>query len=237
MEYLVTAYEDYDVAPNNTADNFSNAENLARVGIGYRFNPAPHTAPRPVDFSGPYIGLQAGHGALTSDNSGPRSGGVILMANRAGQGVTGGIFAGYGHTFGPIYLGAEIEAELSSTNWNIERELTGRIYSVEKKQSYGASVRLGYVLNDAFLVYGRAGAVRTQFNTDYEVGANYVTPENTQSGTRYGGGIETAAGENLRLRFDYTYTDYGDYLVDYNSNIDRFKNTENLFRIGASYAF
>ena len=43
----------------------------------------------------------------------------------------------------------------------------GRDFSAEKTGSYGASLRIGYVVDNGSLLYGQVGAVQTRFNTTY----------------------------------------------------------------------
>ncbi|MEQ9124219.1 MAG: outer membrane beta-barrel protein [Alphaproteobacteria bacterium] len=243
MEYVVAAYRDYDIgAPLGAADdNFANIETTARIGLVYAFGAEEREAPPPVDFSGFYAGIQAGHGTIESDNTGPRPNAAApaftFDAVRSGQGFTGGVFAGYGQQFGDFYLGGEAEAEISDADWNIERDPEGRIYSVDKEWTLGASARAGYVLNDAVLLYGRAGVVGTQFKTSYDVGANSVDQNDFKPGVRIGGGAEIAVGADTSIRLDYTRTEYKGYSVDYNSGVDTFDNAENLFRVGVSHRF
>lgn len=236
MEYTFTSYEDYEASGAGATDNFANSEGLAKFGLAYRFGAGVDTDVEPVSFDGFYAGAQGAHGAVSSENRGTRVPGPVTI-ERSGHGATGGLFAGYGQTLGDIYVGGEVEAELSSTNWNIEREPSGRIYSVEKEHTYGGGVRLGYVLNDTALIYARAGYVWTQFNTDYlHIGpGNFVTPEDTVGGLRLGGGVEMAAGEDLFFRVDYTHTDYESYSVNYISGTDTFDPSETMFRLGLGY--
>ena len=106
----------------STADNFANAESLFRVGLGLRFADAKPAFARPADFGGVYIGLYGGHGALSSFNTGERSGGTAIAIDRSADGPVAGAIAGYGVQEGPLYVGAEIEAGWSGVGWNIERD-------------------------------------------------------------------------------------------------------------------
>lgn len=242
MEYTYTSYGDYNVDPvGGGMDNFANAENLLRFGVGFRFNRGPDEKKVPaVDYNGFYIGLQGGHGALITDNAGLRTPPQTLSVRRAGFGTGAGIFGGYGHAFGVFYAGAEIEAELASEGWNIKRDPTGRIYSVEKNYSYGASLRGGYIVARNTLIYGRAGLVETCFSTDYATTGSAASSDQTKVGIRVGGGVEMPIGKSLQMRLDYTWTDYGSYNLKYSNGptgTDSFKNTENLFRVGVAYKF
>lgn len=238
MEYTITSYEDYDVTLPGTVDNFANAENLVRFGVGYRFNQGvDETKPAPaVDYSGFYAGAALGHGALISDNRGLRSG-QPLQVDRAGYGGSLGLFGGYGMTFGDAYLGAEAEIETSDANWRIQRDPNGRIYSVDKDFSYGASLRAGYIVRKNTLIYGRVGVVETRFSNDYATTGVHVTSSETMTGTRYGGGVEMPIDDKMLLRLDYTWTEYDSYRVVYGANSDSFDNSENQFRVAVSYKF
>ena len=140
-------------------------------------------------------------------------------------------------TFGDVYVGAEVDSEIANTNWNIERDPTGRIYSVEKKASVGASLRAGYVVNDSVLVYARGGVVGTRFENEYSFAGAVVDDREIVAGVRVGGGIEFAASEDVRVRLDYTRSFYPDYTVNYQTGVDRFDPSENLFRIGVVVDF
>ncbi len=244
LEYAYTSYGDYAAgAPLGVADDrFANNEAMARFGLLYKFGKPEAAETVPVDFSGPYVGVQVGHGTLVSRNIGPRPNAAapnfVLDVTRAGQGLTGGLFAGYGHTFGDLYLGVEGEVELSNANWNIERDPTGRIYSVEKKELVGGAVRAGYVLNDSVLLYLRGGVVGTDFQNEYRTGGGGVVDQSEfQVGARYGGGVEFALDETFRMRLDYTRSAYPGYTVTYGGGADTFDNDENLFRLGIAYGF
>jgi opacity protein-like surface antigen len=244
MEYTFTDYSDYSIgAPlgGGNDDRFANAEAVARLGVVYHFGAEPQSEPVSVDFSGFYGGLQVGHEILVTENVGPRPAAAApaftLDATRAGNGFTAGAFVGYGMTFGDIYLGAEVDSEFANTNWNIERDPTGRIYSIEKKASAGGSLRAGYVVNDAVLVYLRGGLVGTRYENEYAVGGAVVDESEVMMGTRFGGGIEFAASEDVRVRLDYTRSFYPDYAVTYPTGSDQFDPSESLFRIGVAVGF
>jgi opacity protein-like surface antigen len=118
MEYTYTSYADYDMPTATGADNFANSESLMRFGIGFRFNRGPEKVKTPtVDYNGFYVGLQGGHGSLTTDNAGLRTAPQTLSVSRSGFGTGGGIFGGYGHAFGPVYLGGDLDGDLSNTDW------------------------------------------------------------------------------------------------------------------------
>ena len=246
MEYQVRAYEDYLIGSplgGGDDDNFANIESLARIGLVYELGARNRAQPQiePTDFSGFYAGVQLGHGTLQSDNSGPRPNAAapafVLKATRAGQGFTGGLLVGYGYEVNNFYIGGETEFELSTADWNIERSAVGRIYSVEKVGTVGAGLRLGYVVNDSVLFYGRVGAVRSRFNTEYQFGGVSVDQDDDLDGIRFGGGVEFEISKKTNIRFDYTQTDYDSHSVNYVAGIDKFDTSERLFRVGLTRNF
>ncbi len=243
LDYSFTAYPDYNVFTNRRTDfdNFANSEAQMRLGVGYRFGGSNEEVElEPFDFGGFYLAGAAGYGGVNSDVHGPRTPPSDIGADFGDTGGTLSAFAGYGYQFSsPIYAGVELEVGFSDTSWDKERDPTGSTFSVEKNQSYGAALRLGYVVSDIALLYGRVGPVWGAFDTDYITGGGTtINQQDTLDGIRYGGGIDIAATENVFIRADYTYTSYDDYDVFRGANTsDNFKITESLFRLGLGYRF
>lgn len=246
MEYVLRSFEDYDIGAvlgGDDDDNFANLQGLARFGLVYQFGASAvaATTANPVDFSGFYAGGQVGHGAIQSDNSGPRPTDAAreftLSATRSGQGFSGSVIAGYGFQWGNLYFSPEVELGVSSASWDIERNPTGRIYSVEKSESLSAMLRLGYVVNDSTLIYGRAGVSNAKFKTSYDYRGESVDQDDTLHGVRLGAGVEFELRDNFHVRFDYTQTDYDSHKVDYGRGVDDFDTSENLFQVGLTYQF
>lgn len=260
-DYRYTDYGSYgvtrqsDVGPLYTTDDFDTRDSVFSVGLGWRFGGArPEVATRSAtELRGLYAGANLGHGTLGTELTGTHndSGGgpYDFTGDFANPGFTGGFFAGYGHTFNQVYVGLELDAEASNLGWNHERQTGGdadggRDFSVEKRGSYGAGLRLGYVLNNGSLLYGRVGAVRTRFNTSYVKGgsaANWIDQSDKLDGTRFGLGAEIPATDNAFIRMDYSYTRYDDpvsFVTTHgNSDAMNFKNSETLVRLGLGFRF
>lgn len=233
FEYVLAAYDDYDIATGpSSVDNFSNVESQFRVGVGFRSGAAKPVDEKETDFSGPYVGLQLGHGALISANEGVRSGGSLLDVTRGAHGPLLGAFAGAGKAVSRIYVGVEAELDFSDIDWNIERDPTGRTYSAEHDYSFGAGLRGGVLIGGSSLVYCRAGATWTRFATDFETSHETVNSRLMRRGLRFGGGVETALTDKARLRIEYAFTTYRGYDVEYGAAVDSLKNSEVLFRLG-----
>lgn len=194
------------------------------------------------EYEGFYLGLQLGTEALNSDDKGPRAAGTTKADDIGGFGVSGGILGGYGKTFGRVYFGGELELDFSSSDPASVSFPGRRTFSISKDYSLGFSGRLGYLVNDRFLLYGRLGIVQARFDTDLttDLGVAFDS-KTTKIGGRFGLGAEIALTPNSFFRLDYTLTNYNDYNVGWTdstfSGVDNFDNDESLFRVGYIYRF
>ncbi len=237
MEYEYTTFGDYKLGPPREPDTFANDESGVWLGLAYAFHPSlPADVPAfDVQWSGFYWGGQIGRSALSSLTTGDREPPSILVADFSDTGATGGLFAGYGLSFNRLYLAAEIEAELSDVSWDHERDPTGRSFSLEKKGGLGAGLRVGYIVNNAALLYGRVGIVQSYFDIDFDRGLNAVHKDATEIALRYGFGMELPATPHMAIRLDYTFTDYGTLRLTAPpvGDVETYKTTESLFRLGS----
>ena len=228
---------------DNSQDYYRNQIGLRLRGQLYtvdrsRFAQTKVSAQRPSSYStagGPYVGAHIGLNGTDTKLHGPREAGESLTAKLGDFGVTGGLFGGYGIALKRWYLGVDLEGEASNTKWEHRKSPDGRRFSVERGASYGAGARLGRVFGQSSLLYGRVGAIETNFDTHYATGATTVNQDNEQTGLRYGVGAEVMATDRMFLRFDYSYTDYDEYDVDFGSGRDTFDNRESVFRAGLGY--
>ncbi len=122
--------------------------------------------------------------ALASDFSGPRLE-VTAGSDDVTRGVdltdvTYGVGAGYDLQFGKVVVGAEATVD-----------------NVFDRRDLGVNARLGYVLNENVLVYGKAGYSnwRRIRNVDLE-------------GFRVGGGLEVNLTNKVYGKVEYRYTDF-----------------------------
>jgi hypothetical protein len=236
-EYVLTSYNDIDVPSGMGDDNMSSGEGQFRLGAGIRLGAlAKDSAITPTDFGGSYLGVQIGHGALVSRNLGVREKSQAIDIQRAGQGPVAGVFAGIGMTRAGLYVGAEVEAEISGVDWNIERDPNGRIYAAERQYSIGAAARVGWQISKSAMIYGRVGPAWTKFRIPYATTGDSVLSKSTRRGLRMGGGLEVGVGARSRVRLEYTTTGYGEYDVEYGeSNSDNFKHRDNIARVGIAW--
>lgn len=260
MGYSYTDFGDYEVpyqsgAASVTTEKFDLRSSRFSVGLGWRFGGVrAEPARRPAEERrGFYAGAGVGHGTfgtkLTGIHRDQSTGPYDFLGDFADSGGGVGFFAGYGHTLNRVYVGVEVEAEAANFGWYHDRQTSGgggRDFAVEKRGGYGGAVRLGYVLPNGSLLYGRIGQVRTRFNTIYTKGASaaqWIDRTDRVHGTRFGVGAEVPATRNAFVRLDYTYTKYDSYGFTTghdggaNADVMAFSNRENLFRVGVGFRF
>lgn len=240
LEHTYSAFNSYNIdccvdPPGGTPDNFTNDEAMTSVGLVYTFGAVPGAMQSAnIDYRGFYAGGQVGHDALSTWSTGPRESGTTLTATFGDLGYTAGLFGGYGFQIGSLYLGGELEAELAKTHSDHEREGGGQTFSEEMQWTYGASARVGYVVNNTTLLYGRVGVVETRFQVDYARGNNSLSAQYNETGFRFGGGMEFPVSENLIARLDYTHTAYPEFslVTPPGGDLQQYRPKDDLFRIG-----
>ncbi|WP_162244888.1 outer membrane protein [Aminobacter sp. DSM 101952] len=193
-------------------------------------------------WTGGYVGLQVGHawGDSYYDD------GFGSFINYDPKGVIGGAYAGYNHQFGNLVIGAEADLNFSG----IERGRAPEEYegggssdvhygTAEMKWNGTIRARLGYAV-DRFLPYVAAGVAFAKYDIalmhdDF----SHFERSTAVPGWTLGGGIEYAATDNLMVRAEYRYTDYGNETWDDENwgdglNVDL--KTHDL-RLGIAYKF
>lgn len=194
-------------------------------------------------WSGFYVGLQGGYGwgdATTNEytlpghtlNDGP--------LNYDADGFFGGVHAGVNFQAGSIVYGAEADIEYADISgsypWGNGDDLTKTI-------DWMGSVRgrLGYAFN-RLLVYATGGLAYADVEmsaTDAD-GPDISSSEWT-AGWTLGGGAEYALTDNVSVRGEYRYSDFGDTELSGNVYGGSFAyphdNKVQSVRVGISYKF
>lgn len=170
-------------------------------------------------FSGPYVGLEAG-----LDSYEVQAGDVLAAGDEydglSGNGVAGAIYAGYDlPVSSSTFVGIEAKAALSAAE--ITADTGTEAFSASAKETFGATARLGTMLNDSTGLYARAGWENTRF----KIAADGVSESDRDDALVLGAGLETRFGAATSFRVEYTYADYSDFI----------KNS--AVRAGVSYRF
>ncbi len=188
----------------------------------------------------PYVGASLGVNSAnynTSYNLSPLSGSVDF----GGRNAIGNLFAGYGALVSQnIYLGGEVFADLTNTSSEV-KVLGGSTEiktSMTNKYGYGVSVIPGLMLSDHTMLYGRAGLVRSRFDSKLSatsgVFSSAASAQNTVTGGQLGLGVQTSLTQNVDLRAEYDYTQYR--AINFNDGMSVKPRTDS-FNLGLVYKF
>lgn len=194
------------------------------------------------NWSGAYVGAQAGYAwgdsYLDLTEWGPDSGSTLDP-----DGFFGGLYAGYNHQFSNnVVLGVDADFNLSSI------DSSGSVYeegsflgdhraTADVKYSGAIRARLGYAV-DRWLPYIAGGLSAAKYEFDLGEPGDHVDAEGskTLTGWNLGAGVEFAATDNIIVRGEYRFSDFGDYDFDseYDGSIDLATHD---IRLGIAYKF
>ena len=254
MEYGQTIYPDLLVSYPllGSAERNKVIGGTGRVGIAYNFGgpssggigkTSPALTSGTADpFDGFYLGLEGGAEMANLhfqyiDPITPFS----TYSDPGAKGFTGGIFAGYGKTFGNIYAGAQAGFTVSTTTQN-----DGRLSSDYERRlgigPYGGVTgRLGYVMANTVMPYLIAGWRRANFTLAQDYGGDETDRRITtmRDGWVIGLGTEVMVAKNISLRLEYDQATYQSIRVPYPAfnSYDQIDPVTNTGRIGVAYRF
>lgn len=186
-------------------------------------------------WTGGYIGLQAGY-AWGSGNIDQIGGPGFVDTDP--DGFLGGVYGGYNYQMSNnIVIGAELDVVYANVDGSGEIFTAPGVPSgfdatEELNWSGAARLRLGYAV-DRFLPYIAGGVA---FG-DVDVSSNAGGPSfgDTFTGWTIGAGVDYAMTDNLLLRAEYRYTDFGtESFGGINADVDL---TTNEVRLGIAYKF
>lgn len=227
-------------------------------------------------FDGPFIGVDIGydHAEVQTSSSFEETFGTMTFTGadhedgRSANGLAGGIFAGYDANFGGKFFGG-VEARVGLSDAKASEKSSfsftdtanpgsndsgSEKASAELRESFSATVRLGYLLNESTGIYLRGGIVETRFklkDTDGilvgfdadDEGIYKNSVKDTNTGFLYGAGLETAVTGNTSLRVEYNVTQYGGVFKKLN-NLDlgvgetsKTEVTNHQVRLAVAYTF
>ena len=95
-----------------------------------------------------------------------------------------------------------------------------------------ARLRAGYAI-DRLLIYGTGGLAWANYKLYDNNGAVEVTKNTTRAGWTLGAGAEYAIAQNISVKGEYLYADYGRV----NVGDSRQSLTDHLVRVGVNYKF
>ena len=156
-------------------------------------------------FSGPYVGAELG-----LDNYEVQAEDIFVTGDEfdglSGNGLVGGIFAGYDVAIGNAFVGVEAKASLSDAE--VTYNDTVDALSVRSKETFGATARAGVMLNDNTGLYARAGWANTKFKANI----NGAADSDNDDALVLGAGLQSRVGSAASVRVEYVRTDYNDFV-------------------------
>lgn len=171
------------------------------------------------DWSGAYVGVQAGYGWADADYEMEFGGNPALLITSSPEpdGFVGGIYAGYNfQTESNLILGVEVDASLGGLSddglpmfQNGVLSLGGTGFA-DINWSGAARARIGYAA-DRFMPYiaGGIAIAEVEFGYDFSVPPGIQSGDTTMLGWTIGAGVEYAITDSIQTRLEYRYTDYG----------------------------
>jgi len=192
-----------------------------------------------TNWHGAYIGAQLSNGSTNAHTFGLRGSADTDDAGFAHDGSGAGVFGGFGTFRDRWYFGLEGELDPVKRNIYHSKDKTiSRTFSFTENSNIGVSVRGGYKLPTGPLLYARLGAVRGDFNVNFQVNDepfNAVNAHTSLDGIRYGIGTDIPIRDNMFLRMDYSYTDYSSYIADAVTTAEQFSPSDNVFHLGLGW--
>lgn len=210
----------------------------------------PMPTARAFTWTGVYLGVQAGYGWGTDVTNEYLTNPFVYVGLThpfKTSGYTFGSHMGANYQFGSIVVGLEADAEWSNYRGGFADPAVppfnpGGFGRTRLDTQGSVRARLGYSF-DRVMIYATGGFAGGQMRTTYTTWATNVSENFSKFATGYalGGGIEYAVTDNVTIRGEYRYTDFGNAKYDSTIAFPGFSATQrpryNTMRLGASYKF
>lgn len=202
-------------------------------------DPIPVYVAPAFSWSGAYIGGQVDYSMSKGKYSFANSPEAKDTGKGTSKGFVGGIYAGYNFNVGNnVIFGTELDV---TSNFGKGKAKDMSRYSTyattDTRWSGAARARVGYAM-DRFLPYVAGGVAFGGIKDTLKSNGSSFTSDKTRAGWTVGGGVDYAATDNVVLRLEYRYTDFGkqNYNLNNSANFSR-KLSTNDVRIGVAYKF
>lgn len=185
-------------------------------------------------WGGGYIGGQVGYSWAKNKLYG---GDDNISANS--NGFMGGVYAGYNWEFSNAYLfGLEGDINYSDLSKDTDIEVNNRGSVWNSRVEWEGALRARFGINyERWLPYIAGGLAFAGVKHNLTTGNTDIgTASHTAVGFTIGAGMDYALTNNLLLRAEYRYSDYGKQDIVENSLVEA-KLTTNNIRLGIAYKF
>lgn len=199
--------------------------------------PAPYAA-NAFSFGGAYVGGEIGWGWAQSKLS---AWDIDGSEHFNSNGFLGGVYAGYNFDMGnSVILGIDGNFDYNdlkkSHDFDGNNQLPAASSKSQLEWSGAVRARAGYAF-DRFMPYIAGGVAFGDVKTSYSTGGYDFSNSKTKTGWTIGAGLDYAATDNILLRFEYRYTDFGHNDFDYQDISLRNSVKTNDIRLGIAYKF
>ena len=163
-------------------------------------------------FTGPRIEALVGYDTASDGTDGDAG---------SSDGVTYGGAIGYDFQIGGAVIGAEAELTGSSVDTRADSLLVAgdRLVADMGRDIY-LGARAGVAITPTTLLYAKGGYTNAKVNTTYETGTTRTEISEDMEGFRVGAGAEFKLSNNMYLKGEYRYSNYGK-IDGYDIDIDR----------------
>lgn len=211
---------------------------------------APVTPAPAADWAGAYGGIALGYSfggddevGLDAFEDGALVGRETGLTNLELSGVTADVHAGYRWQRGNWVFGPELSIESGSVDDVSDLTFDGEAGRIESSVDYLASLTLktGYLVSPATLVYGSAGLAYGKFSYDLTGLDVSGTEDYSANGYVLGLGVERKIGGNMSVFAEYQYRDYGRTDVTFTDGADSLVTvgtpTHQNVKFGVNFSF
>lgn len=158
------------------------------------------------DWSGFYVGVGGGAGAVVHELSSPFLGGIALNGI-GGEGVFGEVTVGYDHLFGErLLVGVFADGRYGGISTDLDIPAIPFGASVELDYGFDVGLRLGYLVTPETLGYVLGGYSWQHFDATTSIPG--IAYDWDADGFVVGAGIETVLSGNWTLKTEYRYAQY-----------------------------
>ena len=194
--------------------------------------------PAGFTWTGGYVGLQFGGGWSNVDQPfsffppGPAN---LSQDNANGSGVIGGVFAGYNWQSGSFVFGGEADIDATSIDGD-DGGSAGDINGFKAQWMASARLRAGYAV-DRWLIYGTGGYAYLRGKADRRDPGFEESQSASFNGWTIGAGAEYALTDNIIIRGEYRFADFGSKSVVISNYVEDISPQIHAVRVGLSYKF
>lgn len=205
----------------------------AQAADMYRKAPPATPIESPVsiyNWSGFYAGANLGAEFLrdTGTNAG-------LRRKMNSASAFGGVQAGYNFQNGPWVYG--VEADIGYGHPSKTKTFGVNTMKIEQGVSGTVRARAGYAIDRA-LIYGTGGLAVANFDTTVSNGVVSQKADKTRAGWVVGGGVEYAVTNQISVKGEYLYENFGKMDKTFASvGATRNDLSDHLVRVGVNYKF